>query len=187
MIKTCFIGLGNPGEKYNSTRHNIGRDWIKQISNDLNIELKERKKIDSFIGYSESGDFAIAFPNNYVNNSGESVLKILKYENLDISKLIIIYDDIDLPLGSIKIKLDGGHGGHNGIKDIINFIGKKDFIRIRVGIGHPGSKELVTNWVLSKFKPNEKKLIKNSFIKFNNIFLLLVKQKISEAQRYIHK
>jgi PTH1 family peptidyl-tRNA hydrolase len=99
--------------------------------------------------------------------------------------MIIIHDDLDLPVGSLKLKIGGGHGGHNGLRSIISYAGKS-FIRLRVGIGHPGSKVDVTNWVLGKFKPAERNPILESFYKFNNIIELLSNNEIQNAQLQLH-
>ena len=95
----------------------------------------------------------MGYPNRYVNESGYSINKILKNNNFELEQVMVIHDDLDLPIGSLKLKI-GGHGGHNGLRSIISHVGKS-FIRLRVGIGHPGNKIDVTNWVLGKFKPTE--------------------------------
>ena len=97
----------------------------------------------------------------------------------------MIHDDLDLPVGTLRLKVDGGHGGHNGLRSIISLVGN-DFIRLRVGIGHPGDKEDVTNWVLGKFKPQEKKLLADSYIEFLNIIDLLADREIEKVQLKLH-
>ena len=185
MPNICIIGLGNPGTKYNGTRHNIGKDWIKTIASDIDLDLQVKKKIESTIGLSEDKKILWGYPNKYVNESGNSIKKILKTKNFNLEQVIIIHDDLDLPLGTLKLKIGGGHGGHNGLKSIISHTGKS-FIRLRVGIGHPGNKVDVTNWVLGKFKPSEKYLIKESFYKFNYVIELLSNNDIHKAQLKLH-
>ena len=97
----------------------------------------------------------------------------------------MIHDDLDLPVGTLRLKVEGGHGGHNGLRSIISIVGN-DFIRLRVGIGHPGDKEDVTNWVLGKFKPQEKKLLTDSYIEFLNIIDLLADREIEKVQLKLH-
>ena len=121
-----------------------------------------------------------------MNESGITVSKILKSTNLKLNKIVIIHDDLDLSLGEVKLKIGGGHGGHNGLRDIIKATGHDNFMRIRIGIGHPGNKEDVTNWVLTKFSPNEKKLLLNSFSKFEEIFEMICNDEISEAQKILN-
>ena len=101
-------------------------------------------------------------------------------------RLIVIHDDLDLNLGDIRIKKGGGHGGHNGLRDIINKIGKDNFIRIRIGIGHPGKKEDVTNWVLNKFSPDEKITLDRVYLQFAEIFELICNDQIDKAQKILH-
>jgi len=181
----CIIGLGNPGIKYDGTRHNIGKDWVKAVTKDLDLRLKSKKKIESTIAISTDEKILWGYPDNYVNESGHSVNKIIKSNNLNLEQMIIIHDDLDLPVGSLKLKIGGGHGGHNGLRSIISCAGKS-FIRLRVGIGHPGSKVDVTNWVLGKFKPAERNPILESFYKFNNIIELLSNNEIQNAQLQLH-
>ena len=185
MPNICIIGLGNPGTKYNGTRHNIGKDWVKSIANDVDLDLQVKKKIESTVGLSDDEKILWGYPNHYVNESGNSINKILKTINFNLEQIIVIHDDLDLPLGTLKLKIGGGHGGHNGLKSIISHTGKS-FIRLRVGIGHPGNKVDVTNWVLGKFKSTEKDLIIESFHKFNHIIELLSNNKIHAAQLKLH-
>tara|TARA_B100001996_G_C18506702_1_gene533650 strand:+ start:111 stop:674 length:564 start_codon:yes stop_codon:yes gene_type:complete len=181
----CIIGLGNPGTKYNGTRHNVGKDWVKSIAADSHLELKSKKKIESSVAISPDKKILWGYPDQYVNESGHSINKILHNNNFNLDQIIIIHDDLDLPIGSLKLKIGGGHGGHNGLRSIISHAGKS-FIRIRVGIGHPGNKVDVTNWVLGKFKPAEKDPIQESFFKFNNVIELLSNNEILDAQFKLH-
>jgi len=181
----CIIGLGNPGTKYDGTRHNVGKDWVKSIATEYHLELQSKKKIESTVATSSDEKILWGYPNQYVNESGHSINKILKKNNFKLEQVIVIHDDLDLPIGSLKLKIGGGHGGHNGLRSIISHTGKS-FIRLRVGIGHPGNKVDVTNWVLSKFKPVEKDSILQSFYKFNNIIELLSKNDMQNAQLKLH-
>ena len=185
MPNICIIGLGNPGNKYNGTRHNIGKDWVKNVATDADLNLQVKKKIESTVGLSGNEKILWGYPNQYVNESGISINKILKTNNFDLEQIIIIHDDLDLPIGSLKLKIGGGHGGHNGLRSIISHSGQS-FTRLRVGIGHPGNKVDVTNWVLGKFKPAEKDLILESFYMFNNIIELLGNNDIQNAQLKLH-
>ena len=125
------------------------------------------------------------FPNLYVNESGQSVKKIIRNNSLELPNTIVIHDDLDLPAGTLRLKVEGGHGGHNGLRSIISLVGN-NFIRLRVGIGHPGDKADVTNWVLGKFQPNEKVLLYNSYIEFLNIIDFLADRQIKKAQLRLH-
>tara|TARA_B100000686_G_scaffold296588_1_gene328264 strand:+ start:98 stop:661 length:564 start_codon:yes stop_codon:yes gene_type:complete len=181
----CIIGLGNPDLKYSGTRHNIGKDWIERITKDFNLDLQSKKKIESTVAKSSDEKILWGYPNNYVNESGQSISKIIKNTNINLENIIVIHDDLDLPIGSLKIKVGGGHGGHNGLRSIISHSGKS-FIRLRVGIGHPGNKVDVTKWVLGKFKPTERDAVLRNFHKFNNIIELLSNNDIQNAQLKLH-
>ena len=185
MPNICIIGLGNPGTQYNGTRHNIGKDWVKTIATHSNLELQSKKKIEASIAESPDNKILWGYPDKYVNESGYSINKIIKHRKFNLEQVIIIHDDLDLPLGSLKLKIGGGHGGHNGLRSIISHSGKS-FIRLRVGIGHPGNKVNVTNWVLGKFKTAEKDLIKESFYRFNHVIGLLSNNDINSAQLKLH-
>ena len=154
MPNICILGLGNPGQKYNGTRHNIGKDWVAKYCLDSQINLAIKNKLDASLASSIDEKIIWGFPNLYVNEYGQSVKKVIKSNSLGLPDIIVIHDDLDLPVGTLRLKVEGGHGGHNGLRSIISIVGN-DFIRLRIGIGHPGDKEDVTNWVLGKFKPQE--------------------------------
>jgi PTH1 family peptidyl-tRNA hydrolase len=181
----CILGLGNPGQKYNGTRHNIGKDWVTKYCLDSQIDLAIKNKLDTSLASSIDEKIIWGFPNLYVNESGQSVKKVIKSNSLGLPDIIVIHDDLDLPVGTLRLKVEGGHGGHNGLRSIISLVGN-DFFRLRVGIGHPGDKEDVTNWVLGKFKPQEKKLLADSYIEFLNIIDLLADREIKKVQLKLH-
>lgn len=185
MPNICILGLGNPDLKYNGTRHNIGKDWVIKIAKELKLDLQSNKKMDSTTALSEDKKILWGFPNLYVNESGKSINKIMRNANFNLEQMIVIHDDLDLEIGTMRIKVDGGHGGHNGLKSIINLSGKS-FVRLRVGIGHPGNKTDVTNWVLGKFKPAEIDSLIESYYKFNHIIELLGDNKVEQAQLQLH-
>tara|TARA_S200000501_G_C20590239_1_gene641229 strand:- start:169 stop:738 length:570 start_codon:yes stop_codon:yes gene_type:complete len=186
MYKLCIIGLGNPDQKYNFTRHNIGKDWLKDISRTYDVNFSKKLKFEAEIGESHSSSILWVIPNNYVNNSGNTVFKIIKSTNLEARNFLILHDDLDLKIGNVRLKESGGHGGHNGLRDIIKKIGSDKFNRIRIGIGHPGSKDEVTNWVLNKFNPEEKKQLEVSYSKFCNVFNQIISLEINAAQKILH-
>ena len=169
VFKLCIIGLGNPGAKYNNTRHNIGKDWLKNLSTQFFDKFNEKTKLEAKIGESHSSEVLWLIPTNYMNESGRTISKLLKSTSLKSNKIIIFHDDLDLKIGDIRIKEGGGHGGHNGLRDILSKTGKNNYMRIRIGIGHPGLKKDVTNWVLTKFSPNEKKSLAQAYKKFDEL------------------
>jgi len=147
-----IVGLGNIGEKYHLTRHNIGFLVIDKMIKNLifsNINKSNFKAYVYKIGY----DFFVK-PKTYMNNSGEAIYAIKEYYKIETKDIIVIHDDLDLAFGAIKFKIGGGHAGHNGLKSIDSCIGK-EYIRVRIGIGKPPRKEDVSNYVLSNFSKEE--------------------------------
>jgi PTH1 family peptidyl-tRNA hydrolase len=155
-----IVGLGNPGEKYNKTRHNIGFEVIDILAEDLKIS-GFRDKFQGLIGETVVNDEKVFLlkPETFMNLSGNSINEVIKFYKIDPQEdLIVIYDDMDLDKGQLKIKLKGSPGGHNGIKSIISHIGE-DFIRIKCGIGKSKSREETVNYVLGRFSKDELELV----------------------------
>ena len=134
-----IIGLGNPGKKYDKNRHNIGflflQEFAKQYSSSFLLKNKLRSNYAEFI--FEGVIYRLFMPTTYMNNSGEAIRAIIDWFKIDKDKLIIVVDDIDIPLGKIRVRKKGSSGGHNGLKSIINHLNSKEFLRIRIGIGSP--------------------------------------------------
>ncbi|QDF28356.1 aminoacyl-tRNA hydrolase [Halarcobacter anaerophilus] len=147
-----IVGLGNIGEKYQLTRHNIGFLVIDEMTKNLNTSNINKANFKADV--LKSGYNLFAKPKTYMNNSGEAVVAIKDYYKIDIENIIVIHDDLDLPFGTVKFKTGGGNGGHNGLKSIDSHIGK-DYIRVRIGIGKPKTKNEVVNYVLSNFSKEE--------------------------------
>tara|TARA_B100001939_G_scaffold2711_1_gene2584 strand:+ start:334 stop:906 length:573 start_codon:yes stop_codon:yes gene_type:complete len=185
MQKICMIGLGNPGKKYINTKHNIGSDWIIKAIENYGLELSYSPKEKSHSAVSHDQVVEWIIPDCYVNESGVTIKKILKNKNYPSKNVFIIHDDLDLPVGQIRIKDGGGHGGHNGLRDIIQHC-SADFMRIRVGINHPGNKDLVTSWVLTKFSKQDQDELDNSFYRFLRAVDMLSNHNVADAQKFLH-
>ena len=154
-----LVGLGNPGDKYTATRHNIGFMVAEQVARCHRIALKKKGYQGLYgVGRVETCETTILLPQTFMNCSGSSVNAAYRSLGIVPGDLIVIYDDLDLPFGRLRIKVDGGHGGHNGIRDIIAILGCKDFIRLRIGIGRP-ERGNVTGHVLSRFATDEQKML----------------------------
>ena len=186
MHKLCFIGLGNPGSKYDNTRHNIGKDWLVKLSESYCGNFVKKSKLEAEITQSRSDEILWIIPDNYVNNSGKTISKVIKNINMPKNKMIILHDDLDLNPGEVRLKEGGGHGGHNGLRDIFEKTGSKDYMRIRIGVGHPGDKDLVSDWVLNKFHPKDKEHLNNAYQLFASNFDLICDQEFSQAQKALH-
>ncbi|SEA22118.1 peptidyl-tRNA hydrolase [Desulfuromusa kysingii] len=153
------VGLGNPGDKYTGTRHNIGFQVAEQVAQRQRITLKKKGYQGCYgVGRIAISEATILLPQTYMNCSGASVNAAYRSLGIDPGDLIVICDDLDLPFGRLRIKGEGGHGGHNGLRDIIAVLGCKEFIRLRIGIGRPERGD-ITSHVLSGFAPKEKQLL----------------------------
>tara|TARA_B100001142_G_C14170183_1_gene591905 strand:+ start:103 stop:717 length:615 start_codon:yes stop_codon:yes gene_type:complete len=152
-----LVGLGNPGKKYEYNRHNIGYLAIDNLLSCAG-EYTERKKFNSILYEIKINNqkVLLAKPQTYMNNSGEPINKLINFYKIPSNNVFVFHDELDIPFGNIRLKKGGGNAGHNGLKSLVNHL-KNDFIRVRIGIGHPGSKELVSNYVLSNFSSNEKR------------------------------
>ena len=151
-----IAGLGNPGDKYKLTRHNIGFLVIDEITKNLSSTNITNPNFQAQVKKYSSNLFVK--PQTFMNNSGESIVAIANYYNIPNENIVIIHDDLDLPFGTVKFKLDGGHGGHNGLKSIDKHIGS-DYLRVRVGISKPKDRCDVANYVLSDFSKDEIELL----------------------------
>jgi PTH1 family peptidyl-tRNA hydrolase len=156
------IGLGNPGEKYQKTRHNLGQNIVLKILSDKNLSLKSYPKLSAQlteIGQGSAEKILIGITNEYMNNSGIAVKKITDYFKIKPEDIYIIHDELDIPVGDYKIQFDRGAAGHNGIRSTIEYLHTQAFHRIRVGVGKPLDNTPVENYVLLPFTQQEKELI----------------------------
>lgn len=147
-----IVGLGNIGEKYQLTRHNVGFMVIDEITKNLSTSNIQKSNFHSTL--EKSAYDLYSKPTTFMNNSGMAVQAIKEYYKLGIEDIIVIHDDIDLPFGTVKFKIGGGHGGHNGLRSIDTHIGK-EYIRVRIGVGKPQDKADVANYVLNNFSKEE--------------------------------
>ncbi|MEL6307360.1 MAG: aminoacyl-tRNA hydrolase [Chloroflexota bacterium] len=159
--KFLIVGLGNPGRQYAKTRHNAGFVVVDEIARRHNLtSFTEERKALTVSGRIGNHSVILAKPQTYMNLSGESVRALMDYYNIDLMNLIVIYDDLDLPLGTLRLREGGGHGGQNGVRNIIKHAGTKDFARVRFGIGRPAGKMRARDYVLQKFS-NDDALLAN--------------------------
>ena len=158
-----IIGLGNPGSTYQQHRHNIGVQWVEQLCKDLNLSLSPSNKLHAHevkLPYDLAPENSyLAHPTTYMNESGYAAAALSRFYKIPPEQIIVIHDELDLLPGQMKLKQGGGHAGHNGLRDIINKLGSKDFWRLRIGIGHPGHKDQVSSYVLHKPSASERQTI----------------------------
>lgn len=162
----CIVGLGNPGNKYEKTRHNVGFMVIDELVKRHHWQLNKKKFKGIYALESLAGEKVLLLkPQTYMNLSGESISAIMKYYQIELEDLLVIYDDLDLPAGKIRLRTKGGHGGHNGVRNTIDHLGTKDFKRIRIGIGRPETNIPIMDYVLGNFSKEEEVAVKGSIEK----------------------
>ena len=188
-----FIGLGNPGEKYSMTRHNIGFMVLEKLANEENCAFSKNKKIQGYLTERQiSGKkVRILLPSTFMNDSGKSILAALNWFDLRIDQMIILVDDMALPLGKIRMRSKGSSGGHNGLKSIINNIGTQDFLRIRIGIGPPSQdneerKSKTISHVLGTFNKQEIEIVNAVVIEVIKGLKMIQTEGIKQASNYLN-
>ena len=160
-----IVGLGNPGPKYQWTRHNAGADFVRELAHSIGATLSaETKFFGETARISLNGrDIRLLIPSTYMNCSGQSVSAVAKFYQIASQSILVAHDELDHSPGTVRFKIAGGHGGHNGLRDIIKRLGNsKEFARLRIGVGHPGHADQVADYVLKRASKGDQQLIKNS-------------------------
>jgi len=152
-----IVGLGNPGPKYEQTRHNAGFWFLDSLARDYNIVLRAENKFHGDAGkaHIQGNDVWLLKPDTFMNLSGQSIAALSRFYKITPAQILVVHDELDLPPGTARLKRGGGHGGHNGLRDTIEKLGSKDFLRLRIGIGHPGDKSKVHDYVLKQASRDE--------------------------------
>ena len=183
-----IVGLGNPGSEYEQTRHNAGFWFIDELAWQYKATLKEEKKFfGSVARISISGsDLWLLKPSTFMNRSGQAVAALAQFYKIKPEEILVVHDELDIPCGRIKFKLGGGNGGHNGLKDIQARLGTPDFYRLRLGIDHPGNRNLVVGYVLNKPSPEHRQQIDEAINKSLKAVPMLLAGECEEAVRFLH-
>ncbi len=182
-----IAGLGNPGTEYAATRHNIGFDMVTYLGDQYHIPLRSREN-KAIVGKGIIGGqkVMLAQPQTFMNLSGESIRALLDYYKTDREKLVIIYDDISLPVGQVRVRPKGSAGGHNGIKNIIQHLGTEEFARIRIGVGaKPEGGDLVKH-VLGRFSREEDGMIRDVFALAEEALLTIMNEDVAAAMNQVN-
>lgn len=156
MSIKLIIGLGNPGSQYAKTRHNAGFWFVEKLAESFNISINPEKKFHGKVGRGSiyGTEVRLLLPETFMNRSGQAVAPLAKFYNIQADEILVAHDELDIQAGAIKLKTGGGHGGHNGLRDIVPYIGQ-DFHRLRIGIGRPQHSSQVSNFVLNKPSQDE--------------------------------
>ena len=183
-----IVGLGNPGREYEATRHNAGFWWVDELVREHSVNFKAESKFHGLVARAtlHGHEVHLLKPQTFMNVSGRAVVALALFYKILPDQILVVHDELDLPPGSAKLKLGGGHGGHNGLKDIIAQLGTKDFWRLRVGIGHPGERSEVVNYVLNAPRKEEQTLIEEAMQRAQDVAPLIVEGKLEAAMLKLH-
>ncbi len=184
---SIITGLGNPEDRYAQTLHNAGFWIVDESARRWNARLKYEKRFDADIGKAMIGETEVWLvkPQSYMNLSGGPVRAMLDYYRLSVDQLLVAPDEIDLPPGTVRLKKAGGHGGHNGLRDVIQHNGN-NFMRLRVGVGHPGEKDKVTGYVLKRPSSSDDAILQRSVDAAVDVIPVLVDRGLDEAMKALH-
>lgn len=188
MTIQLIIGLRNPGSAYEHTRHNAGGWFASTLALRHSAHFKLEKKLQAEISDLElsNNQCKIVLPTTFMNHSGQPTRAISHFYKISPEQILVVHDDLDLPVGRIKLKKGGGHGGHNGLKDITAHLGTNDFYRLRLGIGHPGHKDLVHQYVLGKPSTHDRQLIYDEIDRAIAIIPLMLSGDMAKAMNQLN-
>jgi len=187
MIK-LFVGLGNPGPEYEATRHNAGFWWIDALARDLKLSLSPERSYHGLVARTQAGGKPLWLlePQTFMNLSGKSVAALARFFKIEAKEILVAHDELDVVPGQAKLKFGGSHAGHNGLRDIHAQLGTGDYWRLRLGIGHPGVKSEVVNWVLKKPLKEQREAIDDAIFRTLHAFPALVAGEMDKATLLIH-
>jgi peptidyl-tRNA hydrolase, PTH1 family len=184
-----IVGLANPGKEYEQTRHNAGAWLVEALLASTKLNLRANSKFHGL--YTQAQGLAnetchLLIPTTFMNLSGQAVNACKLYHKIPINKILIAHDDIDLPVGTIRLKLGGGAGGHNGLKDIIKHLNSQDFYRLRIGVGRPRSSQEVVDYVLRNPSKSERELIDTAICKSLQVLPFILTGNMQKAMQALH-
>lgn len=183
-----IVGLGNPGKQYESTRHNAGYWFVDRISDKFGANLQRKDKFFGYVGsVNIDGNTAhLLKPDTFMNLSGKSVQALASFYQIESDHILVAHDELDIGCGQIRLKSGGGHGGHNGLRDIIRALGQQDFYRLRIGIDHPGHASQVTSHVLNKPDAQDKVLIDDAIDEAAEQITKIISGDFESAMQSLH-
>jgi PTH1 family peptidyl-tRNA hydrolase len=181
------VGLGNPGREYEATRHNAGFWWVENLADAQRVSLRAESRYHGRVGKLAAGDHDcfLLLPQTYMNDSGRSVAALASFYKIAPADMLVVHDELDLPPGAARLKKGGGVAGHNGLRDISRHLGP-DFWRLRLGIGHPGDRAQVANYVLHPPRQEETKLISDAVERSLELWPLIAAGQMEKAMHRLH-
>lgn len=188
MTVRLFVGLGNPGKPFSRTRHNAGFWFIDRLAERFGLSLHPLPRFKAEGGrFSWQGrEIYLLKPLTYMNLSGQAVAPFCRFYKISPKELLVAHDELDFPPGKVRLKWNGGHGGHNGLKSVISALGSRQFARLRIGIGHPGSREKVVSYVLSPPSEEERIEIERAIERAVEVVPILIEEGLEAAMNRLH-
>lgn len=183
-----IVGLANPGKEYQDTRHNAGEWFVNELVAADNITMRADSKFHGLHGQVKLHGLPchLLIPTTFMNLSGQSVRALAQYLKITPAEILIAHDEVDLPVGTIKLKFDGGHGGHNGLRDIIDHLHTKQFYRLRIGVGRPRAGQDTADYVLDRPSKSDRKIIDSSIQLSLETLPLLLEGEFQKAMQLLH-
>jgi len=185
-----IVGLGNPGSKYQATRHNAGFWWVEDVARAAGVEFRREARFQGEVARVPRSEMWLLKPDTYMNDSGRSVGALAAFYRIEPAEILVAHDELDLPPGSVKLKFGGGLSGHNGLRDIAPVLDTRDFWRLRIGIGHPrdlaASPQEVVDYVLHPPRAEERKAIGEALAKAMEIWPLVAAHDMQAAMLKLH-
>ena len=185
-----IVGLGNPGREYERTRHNAGFWWVERLAQDARAHLREEGKFHGRVAKLSGAEAWLLLPETFMNNSGRAVAALATFYKIVPKDILVVHDELDLPPGTVKLKLGGGSSGHNGLKDISECLGSRDYWRLRIGVGHPretaASEQEVVDYVLHAPRMEEQRAIDEAMVRALDVWPQIVTGKMEEAMLKLH-
>jgi peptidyl-tRNA hydrolase, PTH1 family len=188
MSIKLIVGLGNPGKNYEKTLHNAGVWFLEYLADAHHSTFKTEKHFHGLMTSMQldKKTYQLLYPTTFMNHSGRSVQAVSHFYQYQPEEILVAHDDLDLPTGTVRLKLGGGHGGHNGLRDIIQCLGSAQFFRLRIGIGHPGHKDQVLNYVLGTPSGDDKERIDDGIARTARMMNKIVTGDIQKAMTELH-
>lgn len=188
MSIKLIVGLANPGSEYAATRHNAGEWFVEALLSGTSDPLKPESKFFASLSQTtlDAHPIRIMVPTTYMNESGKAIAAVCNFYKVEPQEILVAHDELDLPPGTVRLKQGGGHGGHNGLRHIIQALGTPNFYRLRIGIGHPGNKNQVTNYVLKKPSTDDKNLIDDAITQALHVIPTVLAGDMQKAMTALH-
>lgn len=184
----CIVGLGNPGPRYETTRHNAGFWFVDELARRSGGVFRPEAK---FYGETcrvtlDGHDCLLLKPSTFMNRSGQSVSALAKFYKANPAEILVVHDELDMEPGVARLKMGGGHGGHNGLRDIAAALGSKEFLRLRVGIGHPGQRDAVVDYVLARPSKSDRERIDEALARAERVVPEVLAGSLQKAMNLLH-